>query len=604
MLKPKKRGLLVSAILFFMLINAGCSHKETRNGMDNVPFPDKKAGDEKKEYFFHEPPEEKPIVKIISGEKVSSIEEAQGKIFHDTERQAGMKTIINSLILRDVPMGNIVEILTDLCGYNVIASKEASESKINIFLRNVTMRKAVEAICRLNGLWYREGDGVITLMTAEEYANEMVVRRNEKARAYFMRYTNAMDMAAIIQAVMGAQVKFQNISGEKPYGHVEAESSGGGGGGSSAADDTGLEEEEKAKGTVLGITGKEVDAAVLAKKIGKPLPAVITVFKRNNCIVARSLDEEILTEMSRIIEALDTPTSQVLLEIKIFQLNLSDGFDSFFKIDYTLDNRSNYSLEHRSEDYTGSGRWGAGKNFYETASSMPGAFLDSSTLQYIFSNKFINARMAIYEREGRLNMLSTPFLMSANNSEVNFFVGEETPLRDEVESKVIYDDEGNVVTTIFEVTIKREELGTDVTISSFINEDGTITMELETEISTANLNMTEIPVINEATGATAVFPLDGVNKTELESIIAVKSGQSVAIGGIIKEQDELEEKKVPILGDIPYLSFFFKELKTHKAKTETVIILTPHVIPHPAMVQKTSNEFLKRKSSHPSIFGE
>ena len=198
-------------------------------------------------------------------------------------------------------------------------------------------------------------------------------------------------------------------------------------------------------------------------------------------------------------------------------------------------------------------------------------------------------------------MLSTPFLMSANNSEVNFFVGEETPLRDEVESKVIYDDEGNIVTTIFEVTIKREELGTDVTISSFINEDGTITMELETEISTANLNMTEINVVNEASGETAEFPLDGVNKTELESIIAVKSGQSVAIGGIIKEQDEFEEKKVPILGDIPYLSFFFKELKTHKAKTETVIILTPHVIPHPAMVQKTSNEFLKRKSSHPLI---
>ncbi len=593
MLKPKKRGLLVSAILFSLLFNAGCSHKETRDGMDNVPFPDKRAGDLKKEYFLHEPPEEKPIVKIISGEKISSIEEAQGKFFYDNKRQSGMKTIINSLVLRDVPMGNIVEILTDLCGYNVIASKKASESKINIFLRNVTMRKAVEAICRLNGLWYREGDGVITLMTAEEYANEMVVRRNEKARAYFMRYTNAMDMAAIIQAVMGAQVKFQNISDEKPYGHVEAESSSGGGGGSSAADDTGLEEEEKAKGAVLGITGKEVDAAVLAKKIGKPLPAVITVFKRNNCIVARSLDEEILTEMGRIIETLDTPTSQVLLEIKIFQLNLSDGFDSFFKIDYTLDNRS--------EDYTGSGRWGAGGNFYESAKFMPGAILDSSTLQYVFSNKFINARMALYESEGRLNMLSTPFLMSANNSEVNFFVGEETPLRDEVESKVIYDDEGNIVTTIFEVKIKREELGTDVTISSFINEDGTITMELETEISTANLNMTEIPVVNDDSGAIAMFSIDGVNKTELESIIAVKSGQSVAIGGIIKEQDEFEEKKVPILGDIPYLSFFFKELKTHKTKTETVIILTPHVIPHPAMVQKTSNEFLKRKSSHPSI---
>lgn len=191
--------------------------------------------------------------------------------------------------------------------------------------------------------------------------------------------------------------------------------------------------------------------------------------------------------------------------------------------------------------------------------------------------------------------------MSANNSKVEFFVGEETPLRDEVETKTIYDDEGNVVTTVFEVKIKREELGTDVTISSFINEDSTITMDIETEISTANLNMTQITALNEKTGETMFFPLDGVNRNTIKSIIAAKSGQSVAIGGIIKEQDESEESKVPFLGDIPIIGFFFKKIIKHKTKTETVIILTPHVITHPALAGKTSREFLNRRSSHPAI---
>ena len=70
MLKPKKRGLLVSAILFSLLFNAGCSHKETRDGMDNVPFPGKEAGDLKKEYFLHEPPEEKPPELAVSEPRV------------------------------------------------------------------------------------------------------------------------------------------------------------------------------------------------------------------------------------------------------------------------------------------------------------------------------------------------------------------------------------------------------------------------------------------------------------------------------------------------------------------------------------------------------
>jgi type II secretory pathway component GspD/PulD (secretin) len=198
--------------------------------------------------------------------------------------------------------------------------------------------------------------------------------------------------------------------------------------------------------------------------------------------------------------------------------------------------------------------------------------------------------------------------MSANNSKVEFFVGEETPLRDDVEvtttQAVVTGDVGAVVTTAIEVKIKREELGTDVTISSFINEDSTITMDIETEISTANLGMTEVLVVNPATGDATPFSLDGVNKTEIKSIIAAKSGQSVAIGGIIKEQDESEETKVPVLGDIPIIGFFFKKIIKHKTKTETVIILTPHVITHPALAGKTSEEFLNRKSSHPAIVDE
>lgn len=605
MYKPEKNKLFVFGIFFIFFMCAGCSSMAARKQTANRDFSSKNEiiknesadiindldKNRRGPLLSVEMPIEKPIIKIISGTETCGIKDAQKLLSaQNREQTAGMKEIIRSLVLRGVTIGIVAEILTDVCGYNVVATKKASAQQVDIYMHDISLRKTIESICRLNGLWYREGGNVVTLMTSKEYADEMVVRRNEKTRAYFMRYTNAMDMAKIIQAVMGAQVNFEPISEEEPYGHLETEESSSGGGSSSEKTKAVLEDEEKAKSAALGITTGEIDAAKFAKKIGKPLPAVITVFKRNNCIVARSLDGEILMEIGRIAEALDTPTSQVLLEIKILQLNLSDGFESFFKINYT---------DPRHADAGGSFSKGG-----HILSSLPGSVLDSSTFNYFFSNDFINARLELYKSQGRLEVLSTPFIMSANNSEVEFFVGEETPLRDDVTTKTLYDNKGNVTTTMYDIEIKREELGINVTISSFINEDGTVTMNVETEISTANLNMAEIPVVNEDTGQTAVFQIDGVNKSEIESTIAAKSGQPVAIGGIMKEKDELDESKVPFLGDVPGLGFFFTKIKKHKVKTETVFVLTPHVIPHPALTGKTSAEFLNRKSSHSAIVGD
>ncbi len=595
MLKTYMKRKLILSLLFFLLVITGCSHTATRGSgiVADIAAPKeipqshkKKEIPQKKTDLLPQMPEEKPIVKIISGTMVDSIEDAQKMLLEKEDRLLGMKEMLHTLILREVTVGCIVELLTEICGYNVLASKDAAGRKASIYMQEVPLRKAIESLCRLNDLWYREGEGVITLMTAAEYAKEMIVRRNEKTRAFYMRYTNAADMAKIIQAIMGAQVEFNAISDEKVYGHVEADSSSGGGGGAGKTEPD-LSEEDKKKLLALGITGKEGDVASLAKKIGKPLPAVITVFKRSNCIVARSLDESLLTEMGKIIEALDTPTNQVLLEVKILQINLGDDFESFFQI-----------------NYADTGHWGTGGDFAHSVSSLPGMGLASSTLEYVFSNDVIEARIQFFARQDRVEILSNPFLMSANNSKVEFFVGEEIPLRDDVDTTTIYDDEGNPITTIFETKIKREELGTDVAMSTFINEDGTVTLDVESEISTANLNVSQIPVLNEIDKELVYFPIDGVNRNTIKSIIAAKSGQSIAIGGIIKEQDEDLETKVPFLGDIPGIGFFFKKMQKHKIKTETVIILTPHVIPHPALAGKTSEEFLNRKSSHSAIVEE
>lgn len=520
------------------------------------------------------------------------MEEAQARLLQQQRSPLGLRTVIEQVAVNEVPLIQVAATLSEMSGFNIAVSREAADLPVTTYLRDIPLRQALESICRLNDLWYREDERIVTLMTTAEYSSEMVIRRNEKSRAYWLRYTNANDMAKVLQAVMSAKIVFNDIGEEEVYGHVKEEKEAGEKVSVEAekVDLRKLAPEEIKKLLNLGRLDQTGDSALaVSKQIDRDVPAVITVFKRNNSIIARSLDESILEDIGRIIELMDTPTSQVLLEIVILQINLTGGFESFFQVDYLGDGTT--FLDRK--DGSGQERRALG-----TLGASAGPL--SPTTSLLIGNEHIRARMALYASDDRIKVLSTPYLMSANNSKVEFFVGEEVPLRDDVETKVLYNDEGHITTTTYDIKIKREELGTDIDISSFINEDGTITMELEAEISSPKYRMSTVSVVNDVTGELVEFPLDGKDTNELTSIVTASSGQTIALGGIIREELQEYEKKVPLLGDIPGLGFLFKDISDTKRKTETVILLTPHIIRHPALAQAETDRFLERRSSHPT----
>ncbi|ABA88125.1 type IV pilus secretin PihL [Syntrophotalea carbinolica DSM 2380] len=541
------------------------------------------------------PAKEAPYVKIISGTAVESLDEAQRKLAEQAASvPGGLEQKIGTLKLRNVTVRTLTELMTEAYDYNVVASRSVADQIIDINLRNISLRAAIESICRLNDLWYREGDGIITLMTREEYVQDVQVRQAPQTRAFFVRYTNAADMAKVIQASMGKEVYLAAIEDEKVYGHIDPEVDLDVGNGDYEPPellDTRIRKSGGFRSAQTGAAGQaetanpqRYESTFGASAPGEQsrqqeddeaLLAVLTVFKRNNCIVARSLDEGLLNEMGRIIEALDTPTNQVLLEVRILQLNLNDGFESFFEFEYE-----------------------GGDN---TLGLLGTKALGATTLNYLFDNDRFRARIALYEKEGRLEVVSTPFLMAANNSKVEFFVGEETPLRGEVTSETTTIKDTGTTLTTFTQEIEEEELGTDVEMTTFINADGTVTLDFDAEISSPQLAYSTVQAVNDITGEILEYPIDGTTKSEIKAILSARSGQSIAIGGIIRETIDDSIAKVPVLGDIPGVGFFFREVEKTKSKTETVILLTPHVIMHPALAGQVSQEFLGRKSSHEQV---
>ena len=456
---------------------------------------------------------EKPIVKIIKGEKVdpAKARDMLNRKGPGNVTLKGMSQTIGSLILKEVPVRQITELLTRLCGTNVVPTKTIEDTKISIYMQDISLRSALETICRLNNLWYREGHNIVTLMTREEYVEDIEIRQTEHTRAFSIKYTNAADMAKIIQALMGSEVYLAAIEDEAAYGHVDPE------------EDVDLAGEYKGPNLdnsrsqriiLMNQLGNQTDqrsreadqarqqavqdalseaaaavsvantdtAATAESKSKKPLLAILSVFKRNNCIIARSLDASLLNEMAKIIETLDTPTSQVLLEVKILQITLGDEFESFFQFDY-----GDYS-----NDLVAS-RINPGEYVYEggTLNTLASGAASASTLGGVISFDNIQAKISLYESEGRANTISSPFLMCANNAKVNFFVGEEVPLRDDVTKETITIGDGETISS-FIVEVLREELGTDLEISTFINEDNTVTMDIDAEISSPQYNITSI----------------------------------------------------------------------------------------------------------------
>jgi type II secretory pathway component GspD/PulD (secretin) len=522
-------------------------------------------------------PQKEPDMRLISAYQPTD----QDRVMRPGFQHPAGRRKIKEIFFQDVPLEIAAELLNEVGGVNLMLQGPVAGRQVRLFLQDVTLSTAVEALLRGNELWFRTDGNVTAVMSEEAFADSMIFQRSEKLQAFFMRYTNAKDMAALLATMLGPDVEYKEISGETVYGHLEAQAVGAGA--TTGPEPSALTDEERKLLVQLGEaqTVQTEDAASTA--IGRRVPAVITVFKKNNSIVVRSTDEGLLTHITGLIRELDTPIRQVLLEVKIVRLDLGDGFESFF--DFSFEDIGNTSDRNISRD-----------GFYFTELGTLGSVSSlAETFSYVFATDILTARLEMFAQANRLQTLSSPFLMTADNAEVRFFVGEQVPLRTGVEKETISLSELRE-TVIFTVEVENRELGTDLEIKSFINADRTITLEIVANIESPKFNVNTITLINDMTGTPVTFPLDGLDKNELRSIMAVPSGNTVALGGFIRMEDRDFEQKVPLLGDIPALGYLFKRVERRASRSETVILITPHIIAAPEEGTDTTERFLERNS--------
>lgn len=282
----------------------------------------------------------------------------------------------------------------------------------------------------------------------------------------------------------------------------------------------------------------------------------ITPDKATNALVITASPRDFRV-IKGVIEKLDIRRRQVYVEATIMEISLDKQRELGFEFRGTTDPATSTDVE-----VIGGSSFGG----IEAASSNPlglsgqGLVVGAvdGTIEWAGQTFYnIGALVRALETESGVNVLSTPHLLTTNNEEAEIIVGENVPF---VTSRA-QTTSGQPLETI-----ERKDVGIKLKLTPQVNESDFVKLKIFQEIS----NVKETPL----QGASDLI----TTKRSAETTIVAKDNQTVAIGGLIKDNEYDIASKVPCLGDIPLLGILFRYTEKRKEKTNLLIFLTPRIV--------------------------
>jgi len=307
----------------------------------------------------------------------------------------------------------------------------------------------------------------------------------------------------------------------------------------------------------LGADGKRVDPGELSEVSGINKVIYVTINAEHNQLIVKTSDNAILKSISSLVEQLDKPQNQVMLEMKIIDVKVGEDFSSLF----------NFEIKNTKIQ---------GDSLNPLIMGGAAAMTGGGSFVYEFLSDKIKANIEFLEKNNRVNVVSNPMLVASNHRPANLFVGEERIMVRGYSIDNI--DNLNTTRTITTPETELEEIGTTLEVTPHINADGTIHIQLRQENSTLNEGAASIPVTNNTSGEVVDLPVDTITTARMEGEIFARHGYTVAVGGLIRDSFSRNRRKVPYLADIPVLGQVFRQTVDADSKSEMVLLITPYVL--------------------------
>ena len=560
-------------------------------------------------------------------------------------------TTIEMVDFRDQDLGAAMRLFSEQSGINIVPSTDANKVKVNLFLRDVKAMDVLENLTKTHDLYYRidEKSGVIRIHTTEEYEENLASFRDEQTKVFTLLYPNPVDAAVAIRDLFGDRVVLNFGVGDQDsvldlvhrlnrfdlvdsrnlglgsfqgqtYGGRSFNSLNGMGGFSTnpayrnsrnrAIDETeplsnlSSDDIQQLIDTINNRSTRAEIPANLDDPISKLLKErqatiYVTVVRRNNQVVVRTGDEATMDQIATLIQSLDVPTPLVLLELKVMRILLDDEFRSVFDYQYSDGSTTAGSfttgdiLPTPSDKFSGNAR--------KFASMIPdGSVLNKGDFTFqVVSNNF-RARMQLLEDDNRVTILNSPLLLTANNEVSRIFIGETIPLTIGFSPTQIVGTSATSSNTIAGTPITElRDIGQSLLITPSINADRTVTLRVVQENAQRVIDGGKIPVLGLG-NSTQEFVVDTVTRSTVSGTFVAKDGLAVVMGGLIEDEISDQRQKIPGLGKLPVLGFFFRRQNTSRIRRELVVMIRPYVFNTPTESAAISQDLLQQLSVHPS----
>ncbi len=163
------------------------------------------------------------------------------------------------------------------------------------------------------------------------------------------------------------------------------------------------------------------------------------------------------------------------------------------------------------------------------------------------------------------NILSTPQVLAADNQKAKIVVGENRPFPT---------GQAQGITGGTLVTIERKDVGVTLELTPQVLEDDLIRLEIKQEITAIAENVAQ--TIGTGTSSIPVGPT--TTKRSMETTTIAKDNQTIVVGGLVRDNVTISERKVPLLGDIPFLGWLFRFQSRQTEKLNLLVFLTPQLV--------------------------
>ncbi|WP_052882122.1 type II secretion system protein GspD [Kiritimatiella glycovorans] len=553
--------------------------------------------------------------------------------------------VIESVFVRDMALRDFAELMTRGCeaDWKVLVSEKAGEKRISFYLSDTGIDETLRSICATYGLWYRRSrrSDIIQIETMEEYREGLNLYADEAVEVVPVMYPAPEEIGDALARLFQDRVVWdpppEDIADDMPRIESALDRM------DTMADRATLVDSENLGGTTTGYrdrydgssyrrrtgdtwdrTGRygsrsgrateeqtveevveqqqrslEAQQAVrgIPEDIGgrndRPGLVYISASPSANALILRSSDAASVETIKTVIQQLDKPKPQVLLEVKVLDILLDD--ESARGVDWLFQNSTGDGQMLSGGRATGiTAEPGNSIRSSDPFSLVPqGTGIDPLASVFSFVSADVRARIQLLQDEQRIHSLATPSLLVADNEASRVFIGSEVTILKSVELNAVRDIEtGLVLDYETEPQTEEERIGTTLLITPKIHADRTVTIRiLQEETKLGDERTIEYGDVGEQ------FRTQDIDERSVTTTVLAKDKHTVAIGGLIRERQADRETGVPLLMNIPLLGNLFKRTVKSDERSELLVLIRPYVVLAPGDAESASKQFLETVGS-------